>query len=56
MILYSPDGRGWGATPLPGTDIAAVIVGRADVMVFLADPDFNGTDTPPQPVLLGAAS
>jgi hypothetical protein len=55
IILYSPDGRGWGATPLPGTDIADAIVGRDDVMVFLADPDFNGTDTPPQPVLLGTA-
>lgn len=55
IILYSPDGRGWGATPLPGADVTDVIVGRDGVMVFLADPDFNGPDTPPQPVLLGRA-
>ena len=55
IVLYSPDGRGWGATSLPGADVTDVIVGRDGVMVFLADPDFNGPDTPPQPVLLGRA-
>ncbi len=55
IILYSPDGTGWGATPVPGADVADLIVGRTGAMVFLADPDFNGTDTPPQPVLFGTA-
>ena len=54
-MLYSPDGQGWGATPVPGADIADVIVGRTGAMVFLADPDFNGAETPPQPVLFGTA-
>ena len=55
MILYSPDGRGWGVTPTPGVDVADVIVGQSDVMIFLADPDNIGSDTPPHPVLLGTA-
>ena len=39
IVLYSPDGIGWGATEVPGAEVIDAIVGEGDVLIFLNDPD-----------------
>lgn len=53
ILLYSPDGQGWGATELPDTQITHVIVGEDGVIVFASEPGREPGD--PQTVLFGTA-
>ncbi len=51
IVLYSPDGLGWGATSVPGVEVVDAIVGADDVIVFLNDP--NREPGSAQPILIG---
>ncbi len=54
IVLYSPDGLSFGATPLPGLSAHSVMVGSNGVIVFSNDPSLANSDTP-QPVWFGTA-
>lgn len=51
IVLYTPDGTGWGATAVPDAEVVQVIVGTEDVLIFLNNP--NRTEGTAQPILLG---
>lgn len=53
IVLYSPDGVGWGATDVPDVEVVDVIVGESEVVLFLNDPD--RTEGATQPIMLGRA-
>ena len=51
IVLYSPDGLGWGATSVPDVEVVEAVVGSDDVIVFLNDP--NREPGSAQPILIG---
>lgn len=53
IVLYSPDGVGWGATDVPDVEVVDVIVGDQEVVLFLNDPDRD--EGAAQPIMLGRA-
>lgn len=53
IVLYSPDGVGWGATEVSDVEVVDVIVGEDNALIFLNDPQrAEGT---PQPIMLASA-
>lgn len=53
IVLYSPDGIGWGATAVPDVEVVDVIVGADEVVMFLNDP--GREEGAAQPILVGRA-
>ncbi len=53
IVLYSPDGVGWGATEVVGMEVVQAVVGSDSVMIFTNNPD--RAEGEPQAVLLGTA-
>ncbi len=53
ILLYSPDGQGWGATELLDTQVTHAIVGEDGVIVFTSEPGRYPGD--PQTVFLATA-
>lgn len=51
IVLYSPDGVGWGATEVAGQEVVDVIVGADEVVLFLNDPARG--EGVPQPIVIG---